>query len=504
MPDNEQRQVHVDDACFRLAFEACPSPMMLVDSSGEIVAVNKNWESAANCRADSLIGSSFTGFFRCCKCDKDALVLLDGWQGDVDWCSAPLCPQRFFVTVHELSLSKLFLLVLYPQSNDSGASDYSAAFQRRKLESLGVLASSMAHDLNNILTGVLGHVSYLRLAGSTEIAQSESVVAIEHGARRASALSQQILDFARREQVELGTVNLSLVVAAGINLLRVSLPENIELRFRGTAADIFVCGQESQLSQLFMNLTVNAKEALSAGGTIEVSLDVVTLKTAMRTDDLELAPGDYARLSVADNGSGIPADLRARIFEPFFTTKSKRGTGLGLATVYSIVRAHRGLISLLSTEDIGTRFDVYLPLSGAEPTAVEESSRVELPGGAEHILVVDDEEAVRTVIQRSLEHLGYTVVVASGGAEALAVFSEAPQRFSLVIMDMIMPHMSGDQLFYKLREIHAAVRVLVASGYSSDNRTKAILSDGALGFIQKPFAVDELAHEVRRCLDQHH
>ena len=195
-----------------------------------------------------------------------------------------------------------------------------------------------------------------------------------------------------------------------------------------------------------------------------------------------------------------------RIFEPFFTTKDQRGTGLGLATVHSIVKAHRGGIRVDSKVGQGTLFEVFLPLSSGDDAELseqaDEQQEGELPTGSECILVVDDEESVRTVMQRSLEHLGYDVVIAENGSDALQSFRSETSKFSLVIIDMIMPEMPGDELFYKLKEVNASIPVLIASGYSSDGRTRACLNDGALGFIQKPFAVEELAFEVRRCLDE--
>ena len=389
--------------------------------------------------------------------------------------------------------------------------------QQKKLESLGVLASSVAHDLNNILTGVLGHISYLRLSLPDTHSNQESVLAIEDGARRAAAITQKILEFARGEDVELGSVNLSLVAAAGLNLLRASLPPEITLNLVCGKEDVFVFGDESQLSQLVMNLTVNARDAVAQGGTVELSLEKVVVEESFETADNDLEPGEYAKLAVRDDGIGIPRAVQHRIFERFFTTKDRHGTGIGLATVYSIVKAHRGAILVRSKEGHGTVFEVFLPLYDTVPKAVPLAaqpivhrpenaggivdSQFGIPGGRERILVVDDEESVRTVVQRSLELLGYEVVIATNGIEALESYTKVAGEFSLVILDMIMPQMPGDELFYRLKEIDSAVAVLIASGYASDERTRAVLDDGARGYIQKPFAVEELAVEVRRCLD---
>jgi CheY-like chemotaxis protein len=323
-------------------------------------------------------------------------------------------------------------------------------------------------------------------------------------------MTHQILGFARGETAAMSSVNLSDVVAAGLNLLRAVVPENIELVSKALARDLWVIGDDSQISQLVLNLAVNARDALPEGGKIEISaerLELTQPKTLLHSDGKpagKLDAGHYAKLVIRDNGTGIPESVRHRIFEPFFTTKSRRGTGLGLANVVSIVKAHSGVITVRSDEGKGTQFSVYLPaLKGVPEESAQSSNQAgrPVPVGRERILVVDDEEAVRTVMQRCLEHLGYEVEVAASGAEAIARYAEDIKRFRLVILDMMMPQMSGDEVFLKLQTLNSEVGVLIASGYSSDVRTRRVLDSGGLGFIQKPFAVDDLAREVRRCLD---
>ncbi|MFN8389307.1 MAG: ATP-binding protein [Bdellovibrionota bacterium] len=372
--------------------------------------------------------------------------------------------------------------------------------QKQKLESLGILASSVAHDLNNILTSVLGHVSFLRLSLADQPGNKDSLLAIEDGARRAAAITQKILDFARGQDAAFGPVDLRTAVESALKLVRTSIPERIQIEFQCCEEPVSAFGDENQLCQLFMNLTLNARDALPGGGKITVTVSERELDAPGGTE-FSVPPGRYAVVQVHDNGHGIPADLQSRIFEPFFTTKTRQGTGLGLAIVASIVKLHSGSISVESKENIGTRFTVLLPACAAEDGKPDTDRSDDIPGGNEKILVVDDEEAVRTIVQRSLEHLGYEVVVAKDGVEALELYASCPTTFHLVIIDMIMPHMAGDELYGRLRSINSSVGVLLASGYSSDARTRAVLDNGGLGFIQKPFAVEELAREVRRCLD---
>ena len=286
------------------------------------------------------------------------------------------------------------------------------------------------------------------------------------------------------------------------------MPRSAKLSVAESLSDVMVLGEQSQLSQLILNLIVNARDALRPeGGEIIVALSLTKISSPQMRGNFELSPGGYALLTVLDNGLGMSSATKERIFEPFFTTKrsnktnSSGGTGIGMATVASIVRGHRGAIHVESEEGKGATFEVLLPLvREIEANVTNLYVNKKLEGGSERVLVVDDEETVRIVMEKSLEQLGYKVQVACDGAEALALFKK-DSAFDLVILDMIMPNLSGDELFYKLREIRPDVKVLIASGYSSDSRTSAVLRDGAKGFIQKPFAVDELSREVRSCLE---
>lgn len=371
---------------------------------------------------------------------------------------------------------------------------------REKLESLGVLSGAIAHDLNNLLTGVLGHISILRLSLPKNGDHAESLVAIEDGARRAARMTEQILEFARGETREQTSIDIAETLRRSIELLKPTLSSSLELVVQ-SEPHAWVHGDEGQLGQLIMNLTVNARDAVSKDGRIEVSLKRLIVDTEYCLTCAGLHPGEYICFSVLDSGPGISEDVIHKIFEPFFTTKKGLGTGLGLSTVQRIVQAHSGVVRINPETPQGAHFEVYLPCAQSVAESVEKKSLNRVPEGTEKILVVDDEEAVRTVIQRCLEHLGYEVVIAGSGAEALETYRNSRGEFSLVILDMMMPSMAGDDVFRQLQSIDSEVPVLIASGYSSNQRAQAVLDGGGLGFLQKPFAVEELASEVRRCLD---
>lgn len=399
--------------------------------------------------------------------------------------------------------------------------DNSTDIQSAKLQALGTLAGGIAHDLNNMLMAVLGHLSYLKITNLDF--DYDSLKAAEEGARMAAKLSQQILDFARKQQASPENIDLCKIITSAIPLLSPSLPEGIKVSFKAKTSPLFVSMEESQISQIILNLLINARDAIVDKGEIILEVDKHSVSSSKIINGFNLVQGDYAHIIVKDNGLGMSNEIKDRIFEPFFTTKRGTGTGLGLATVFFIIKSLRGAIDVNSVEDKGTSFSVLLPLaevydlseSSPANSLISSSSAISIIDKDKNsnqilsdstsnqsikILVVDDEDAVRMVLQKSLELLGYQVLSAENGISALEIFSKECSSISLVVMDMIMPQMPGYQLFYELKKINNNVKVLISSGYSSDAKTSELLSNGALGLIQKPFAIEELAHEVERCL----
>lgn len=375
-----------------------------------------------------------------------------------------------------------------------------ANHQRTQLESLGVLSCGVAHDINNILAGILGHVSFLRLSLPLAGSDQESLETIEQGTRKAAQLTRQVLEFAQGQQIQSRGVHFGSVVADAVKLIQTSVPKGVTLETSGLEEALYVLGDEGQLSQLILNLTVNARDAVGESGTIRIEIAPRLYDDPNACADLGIEAGEYLVLSVRDTGPGIEESIRAKIFEPFFTTKEGKGTGLGLATVNAIVAAHRGLLIVDSAPGQGTCFEIALPQAQLSQIDVPDEVEEKLPPcGSEKVLIVDDEDAVRMIMEKSLEHLGYEVITATNGTEALAYF--AKNEFKLVILDMIMPGMAGDEVFEAMRQMQPAVSVLIASGYASDGRIRTMLSQGALGYIQKPFSIEELAEEVRRCID---
>lgn len=372
---------------------------------------------------------------------------------------------------------------------------------RQRMETLGMLAGGIAHDFNNILTGILGHVGYLQTILPKTGPHKPSLQAIEDGARKSALMTQQILNFSKSESISsLTKIDLAKLVESTSNLLRGAISKQYSMRCEVPNSQVLVSASESQITQVLVNLVVNARDALKPNGQISISLTMVSANSAeiqrLFKDQVSSDQMNYAKLAVADNGHGIPDDVLTRIFEPYFSTKKEKGTGLGLSTVNAIVKQFGGAIDVISKIGVGTVVSIYLPLASVELTKAKDES-ISLSKG-EHILVVDDEESVRNVLSMSLERLGYNVKIAASGSEAIDIYSKF--KVDLVILDMVMPELSGHEVFYRLKELNTDVRVLISTAYSSEEAISDILANGGKGYIQKPFAIEDLARKVRECL----
>jgi CheY-like chemotaxis protein len=357
---------------------------------------------------------------------------------------------------------------------------------------------------------MLGHVSYLKAILPSSGPHLESLSAIEEGGRRASVMTQQILNFSRYESGEKSKkVDVNEAVQKTLILLRGAISPSYKIEITLSEEKLYATATEGGLAQIVVNLVINARDALDANGQITVSTArednrdrVIKIYQNCGINAPEENSKSFLKLSIHDTGHGIPEELLGKIFEPYFSTKEENGTGLGLATVKAILTELNGCIEVKSQVGVGTEMSCYLPLNEEKVDQENgDATKPQLPTGSEAILVVDDESAIRSVLSMSLEHLGYQVEIASGGVIALEKYAKLPGHYQLVILDMLMPHLSGDKVFHKLREINSGIKVLIMSGYSSEGSVKAILEAGATSFIQKPFTIEELAHKVRETLD---
>jgi PAS domain S-box-containing protein len=387
--------------------------------------------------------------------------------------------------------------------------------QTQRLESVGQLAGGVAHDFNNLLSVVLGSITLLEgtlkqvLEGSPERDQVLSDLRlVEEAARRGAALTRQLLTFSRRDVVAPQVVDVDEVVESVSEMLRRTIGEHIELRVNPSDETRWrVLIDRGQLEQVLVNLAVNARDAMSdRGGVLTVETRNVELDEAFLQPEARMTPGPYVVLVVSDNGVGMEPEVAARAFEPFFTTKPPgSGTGLGLATLYGIVTGAGGVIRLYSEPGIGTTVKVYLPATSADvqPSVPTGEPEYRVRAGNEHILLVEDEPAVRDLARRLLCDAGYEVQVAADGPEALRVWEERDRDIDLVLTDLIMPGMSGRELAHRLRAQRPDVNILFMSGYTAGLLgTQAFLEEGE-ELIEKPFTKALLLRKVDAVLGPH-
>lgn len=369
-------------------------------------------------------------------------------------------------------------------------------FRAQRLESLGTLASGIAHDLNNVLTPVLAIAKLMQMKHPDLDAQSLAMLnALESSANRGADMVKQILTFARGTEGDRVLLQVSPLLREVIRVIQQTFPKTIDIQQNiPNAASWMVFADPTYLHQILMNLCINARDAMPEGGTLTLSVDICTVEQSFAQAQLNAQGGTYVVITVADTGVGIPAGLRDRIFDPFFTTKPLgKGTGLGLSTVLGIVRNYGGFVQVLSEVGEGTQFKVHLPLHNGHLTSVPSAEDL-LQGHGERILIVDDDDAVRYTNQSLLENYGYTVCTARHGLEALDVYAEHQDEVRLVLLDVMMPTLGGIPLIQRLKSIAPDLEIIAISGLPANR--EPTLAAGASVFLAKPYSLDTLLRTV--------
>jgi signal transduction histidine kinase len=373
----------------------------------------------------------------------------------------------------------------------------------QKLEAVGLLAGGVAHDFNNILQAIRGHASFLHeaLAATAQHQELEDVKVIESAAERAARLTRQLLAFSRKQPLRMERVDPNGLVKEMATMLRRLLGEHIDLQFVELPEPCALAADRSQLEQVILNLCVNARDAMPTGGRIRIELKRVNIGPEDLVEVADLAPGPHLVITVSDTGPGMSAEVRQRIFEPFFTTKGTgKGTGLGLAVVYGVVRQHGGTINVYSEEGKGSVFRIMLPMRDASETAPEALPSAALPRGAGVVLLAEDDEQVRRFSERVLTHNGFRVLAAVDGHEALALVEQHGANIRLAVLDVLMPRVSGKQVYEHLRTRHPGVRVLFCSGYSAEMLPAEFAPGDGCAILNKPYTSRELLAQVHRLL----
>jgi PAS domain S-box-containing protein len=373
------------------------------------------------------------------------------------------------------------------------------AIQAQKMEAVGRLAGGVAHDFNNLLTVILAEVAYLLELQEGDSETVASLREVHKAGERASVLTRQLLAFSRRQLVEPGIFDLNEIVLDMEKMLRRLIGEDVAIDTSLAPKEMAVLVDRGQMEQILANLTVNARDAMPEGGTLRIETATVTLGEGNVPG---LPPGGYVTLSIGDTGTGMTEEVRGRIFEPFFTTKGEgKGTGLGLATCYEIVRQAKGHIAVETEVGVGTTIRVSIPRAETNAQKNKTTGLAALPGGNETILLVEDEPAVRRVALRILRRLGYTVLEASGGDEAIPQIENHDVALDLLLTDVVMPRMSGREVAERARQVRPGLKVLFASGYTDDMIVQERLLEKDIWLIQKPLTPETLARRVREVLD---
>ncbi|OAI55144.1 hypothetical protein AYO44_00060 [Planctomycetaceae bacterium SCGC AG-212-F19] len=497
------------EALYRVLFEKAPIGLGIADTQGNLIAFNDTMLKPGGYTREDIHAIGNVAGLYWDERDRDEVLALARQQGsvhrhEVRFKARDGTPYTTMLDLTPVAVrgKSCHLAMVEDITERKGLEEQLR--QAQKMEAVGQLAGGIAHDFNNLLTAILGNVSLLLAAVPDHEPNRDLLRDIERAATRATELTGQLLGFSRQTMLRLEPTNLNTVIRETVAILRWTIDPRISVVVQ-TAPDLWpVQADPGQMNQVLMNLCLNARDAMPEGGQLTLEVANVMLDAAEARRHIDARPGAFVRLRVGDTGQGIPADVLPRIFDPFFTTKEPgKGTGLGLAMVFGILKQHHGWIDCQSEVGKGTMFDIYLPRGAEEVTQAAMTANVlAAPGGGhETILLVDDEAIIRNLGRTILQRYGYHVLLAEDGQEALELYDRRKGEIDLIILDLTMPRLSGQDTLRQLLQHNPHVRVLFSSGYSAEQLTGPD-RNGVLGFVNKPYRPQELAQCVRAALDQ--
>ena len=403
-------------------------------------------------------------------------------------------------TKTDLKTDEIFASMNIKEKSDHQKNSIEELSHAKKMEALGSLAGGMAHDMNNILASIMAVASAMDAEMPADHPYAADVQDILNACKRGSKLTRGLLSFARRHRVNFADVQTNDVVREVETILSRTIAKGIVLKTDLEDSLQHINADSDQLNQVLMNICLNAVDAMGDSGTLRITTENIVLTQKELWSDPECLPGQFIQITIQDTGPGIPAEIREKVFEPFFSTKPKgKGTGLGLAMAYGTIKKHKGNIRIDSDYKQGTAFIIQIPAAANNHCSNAVASGGKFQFSQVHsgtILLVDDEDLFRISAKRILEKLGYSVMCACNGQEAVEIFASHSQHIDIVVLDMIMPVMGGRETFFKLREIDSDIPVLIASGFTEEDNIKDILSKGAIGFIGKPFDLQSLSQAL--------
>jgi len=513
---NAEEELRSSERKYRELINSSPDLRYRTDSSGKIVFVSPSVKKISGYSVEDLTGQRMDGFYVNPEERENVLALLqkNGFvtdyesqlkrkDGSVWWASTNA--QIFKNSDGEvIGVEGVTRDVTARRQAEEEKSILEAQLhQAQKLESIGTLAGGVAHEFNNMLAIILGNNQLLMEELSHESLVRESTEEIRIEGIRARDVVKQLLTFSRQDDVVTKVLDFKSVVEESIKLIRSTTPVNVKIEQHVSVGPCLVLGNDTQINQLLINLCNNGVDALpEQGGVITITLLNETISQQHVTHPAKMEAGEYVKLMVSDNGVGMKSEILDRIFEPYYTTKNiGEGTGIGLAIVHGIVERHGGTIMADSKPGHGTTYTIFLPVYDG-PLVKVTGRQNELPVGEESILYVDDEESIVRIGKRLLEKLGYTVEASTNPEEALKLVRNDPNRFDLLITDMAMPSMTGDQLIVETLKIRADLPTIICTGYSATVSKKDAANIGARSYIMKPIKKSELATTVRTVLDE--
>jgi len=488
---------------WELTFDSVSEGILIVDKENRLLRLNRSAAEFFDIEPESVLGRSL-----------DSLI-----QKDSDKTGSGPLP---LITVSGKETERTLEMSSTPLLDESGqiigtvyiAKDITARekaeaekrrlesqlHQAQRLESIGTLAGGIAHDFNNLLMGIQGNASLLEMNLDSSHPSYDRLQQIEESIQRGASLSRQLLGFARGGRYEVKRTNVNDLIKRSLDMFgrtrkEISIQTRLQEHLWTIEAD------PGQIDQVLLNLYVNSWQAMPNGGMLFVQTENIILDETY-VEAHHLKAGDYVKISIADTGTGMDKKTQDHIFDPFFTTKEMgHGTGLGLASSYGIVKSHNGLINVYSESGHGATFNIYLPASRGSLPEEKPDNGEKIERGTEIVLLVDDEAMILDVGRGMLEKLGYTVLTARSGMEAVRMYREYPEQIDIVVLDMIMPDMGGGDTYDRLKSIQPKIKVLLSSGYSLDSAASDIIARGCSGFIQKPFNLEQISRKLRAVLD---
>jgi two-component system, cell cycle sensor histidine kinase and response regulator CckA len=506
-----QEALQLQRSYFQQLFENSPAGIVVLDAEDRILNANRSFQEVFKYTIDELRGGKLNEFIVPPSLMEEGIQLStsalgrnvvqretkrmrrDGTLVDVSVTGYPIVIDNELVGIYGIYIDITGQRNLEEQLR-----------QAQKLESVGTLAGGIAHDFNNILAIILGHSSSADPSKNTPERMAKSMKAIATAADRGTALVRQLLTFARKTEPLFESVRVNDIIEELVKLLKETFPKTIDLTTKLDTALPSIIGDPNQINQILLNLSLNARDAMPAGGTLTITTALVK-GAKLRHRFFEATDDSYACIGVRDSGYGMDELTRSRIFEPFFTTKALgKGTGLGLAVVYGVMGTHRGLIHVDSKPGGGTTFYLYFPvqLVKTEAHLGTQQPEKEICGGTETLLFVEDEEPLRELVRSILVEKGYTVLAARDGKEAMDIFAQKRNEIALVVSDMGLPMLTGYDLFLEMKNVNPNVKMVIASGYLEPELKAEVFRAGVKDFIQKPYTPQVLLNSIRTILDR--